>query len=97
MRKTSEAARVIRREYGNDPNFMTPHREGFYLLRSRNGHVVAAELSSGGGIFGGTFWGVSIAKQYPDGHTRRGGTHVSQCFNSRRQAMSYIERLTVEE
>lgn len=83
------AAQVIRKEYGNAPNFMTPERLQFGFLREpENGYSVAYELSSGSGMSGDTIYGVSIVRAYPWGTRRM--FNLSACFPSRALAMRAI-------
>jgi hypothetical protein len=88
-----DAMNLIRKEYGNSNNFVTPKYEGSGWLVNKR---VAYELSSGKGILdpSNRLWGVSTAIQFPNGATRRGKLHVeSGCFHSRSAALAFIDEL----
>lgn len=78
---------IIRAEYGESRNLMTPRRLGVGALPDG-----AYELSRGTGIAGEPIWGVSVVRLNPDGTTRR-DTGASQLFHWRNAARAYIRGL----
>jgi DNA-directed RNA polymerase subunit RPC12/RpoP len=62
-----KAKEIIKKEYGNSKNFITPSVIGYGFVSDN----VAYEISKGKGIMGGEIIGLSIAKQRPDGTTER--------------------------
>lgn len=83
MTNEAKARRIIRREYGDSTNFMTPEPVRYILV----GPNRAAELSRG--RFGGrTYYGVSVVDVTPEGETVR-RTDLSECFEDREAAEAY--------
>lgn len=78
---------IIRAEYGESRNFMTPRRLGVGALPDG-----AYEYSSGTGINYEPIWGVSVVRLNPDGSTRR-DTGASQLFHTPQSARAYIRGL----
>lgn len=78
---------IIRAEYGDSRNFITPHRLGIGALPSG-----AYELSTGTGIDRGLLYGVSVVWLNDDGSTER-DTSACMSFHSRAAAQAHIRRL----
>ena len=92
---TMTARELLRAEYGDSPNFMTPH----VLGRGKLARTVAYELSTGMDFEHEPMYGVSIVFQTHEGVTDRvHTTHFlgSDSFtgpNARNEARSYIAAL----
>ncbi len=82
------AREILRKEYGDSRNFMTPRILGRGLLPAG-----AYELSKGGGFDHETIYGVSVVWLNPDGTTERPGQPISQMFHSREAARRHIRHL----
>ena len=86
----TEIARVFRRVYNGDRNFMTPDILRFGI----RGHFIY-ELSSGAGIDGGTLYGLPVLEL--DGQHRPASAmkrpDLSTCYLSRALAHLAIEEL----
>lgn len=80
------AEQIIRKEYGNSGNFMTPNVIEYGKI-SRN---IAYELSSGTGINYQKIWGVSVVV-VKNGKTER--SELSKCCHSEKEALDYINEL----
>lgn len=78
---------IIRAEYGDSRNFLTPTRVSTGKLPDG-----AYELSRGVGIDGELVWGVSVVRLNADGTTRR-DNDAAQVFWSSTSAMLYISAL----
>jgi hypothetical protein len=91
---TSLTAReILRREYGDSRNFLTPH----VMTRGKLTRLVAYELSSGAGLeLGSTIYGVSVVRLHKDGTTER-DNEASACFSSLERANEYVEHLRAVE
>ena len=87
-----QARRIIFQEYGSSTNMMTPRRLEFGMI----GEDQAYELSQGTGIEDEPLFGVSVARQLPDGSTERMGEPQSTCFRSVQLARRHIARLRAE-
>ncbi len=82
------AREVLRREYGDSKNFITPHVLGIGWIEPGR---VAYELSTGTDFDHAPMYGVSLVRLNPDGRTERLGE--SKCFtgqDAREQARRYI-------
>jgi hypothetical protein len=82
---------VIKAEYGNSKNFMTPH----VLDTGWCGKLRAFELSTGEGFGGTPIYGVSVVQLHADGSTER-CYDLSQVFATARVARQYIADLSAE-
>jgi hypothetical protein len=83
---------LLRREYGNSKNFITPTIvEAGWIVTGR----IAYELSTGEGLERGTeLFGVSIVRKKENSPTRTARMfHHSKCFHSQSEAMNYIDKL----
>lgn len=84
------ASSIFRREYGDSSrNMMTPTRLELGMI----GNDRAYELSKGTGIEQEPLFGVSVARELPDGSTERMGEPESTCFRSIQLARRHIARL----
>lgn len=88
-----EAKEILRLEYGDSKNLMTPHVVGRGYLGKYGGIEYAYELSKGTGINHNLIYGVSIASY--NSHTKRTERHnkLSGCFQTREEAREYIKKL----
>lgn len=86
------AAQIIRLEYGDSPNFMTPNRVAFGFISESN-PTIAYELSNGRGFSGDTIWGVSVVELTGPRETRRLFAPASDYFHSRAMALRHIAKL----
>lgn len=78
---------IIRAEYGDSRNFITPRLLGIGKLPGG-----AYEYSQGTGIEGEPVWAISVVWLNADGTTRR-DTDLGQLFHSPRAAMAYVRKL----
>lgn len=86
--KEVSARQIIRKEYGNSKNFVTPRILKYGKINKR----MAYELSAGEGIDRKEIYGVSIAEIDETGNTKR-RTDLSNCFFALNDAISYIDAL----
>lgn len=86
---TPTARQMIRQEYGDGKNFMTPT----VIKVGKRGPCRAWELSTGTGFRRETIYGVSVVDwdNLTDETTRR--TDLGECFQSLSSAESYIADL----
>lgn len=85
---TLSARELLRREYGDSRNFLTPHR----IAIGKLDRETAYELSAGEGIEPGTrLYGVSVVRVV-GGATER-DYDAAACFSSLEAANAYVERL----
>ena len=89
MTEQSRAHELLRKEYGDSANFMTPD----VLRVGLAGDDMAWELSQGRGFEGETIWGVSVVIELDDGTTDRPLEPFSQLFHSRAKAEAHIQAL----
>ena len=86
------AAEVIKQEYGEDFNFMTPNV--MQCAWAVDDHI-AYELSFGHGLSTEQLWGVSFVSYDKDtGMTKRHGSDhdiPSRCFTCRSEAEAYVK------
>jgi hypothetical protein len=86
---TLTAREILRLEYGDSRNFLTPHR----IAVGKLARHIAYELSSGSGIEPGTsIYGVSVVRLHDDGTTER-NYDSSACFSRLELANEHVERL----
>lgn len=91
---SNRAKEIIRKEYGDSTNFITPNVIRYELVGTLpDGHTVAAEVSAGTGIMDdGRRFGVSLALERPDGSTER--LHdLSEVFSSMEDADALIDHV----
>jgi hypothetical protein len=87
------AREILKREYGDSRNFLTPH----VIARGKLSRSVAYELSSGSGLEpGSTIYGVSVVRLQEDGTTER-DYDSSGCFSSLTAANDHVEQLRAIE
>lgn len=89
--KALSAREIIRKEYGDSKNFMTP----YIIKRGKINRTTAFELSSGTGMYHEPIYGVSVVRLNEGGTTER-LTHVSKMFRSKSAALYYIIGLKEE-
>jgi len=82
------AKQIVKKEYGNSKNFMTPHILRYGMI-SEN---VAYELSEGTGIEHETIYGLSVVVIDEAGTTTREHS-LSKKLDSLEEAERYIEEL----
>lgn len=82
------ARQIIKREYGNSRNFITPQ----IIRYGKVDKNLAYELSRGEGIKGEDIYGVSVVELKQDGTTER-RIDLSNMFYSLREAQDYIKTL----
>jgi hypothetical protein len=88
---TLSAREILRREYGDSRNFLTPH----VLAVGKLNRETAYELSAGEGIEPGTkLYGVSVVRVV-DGATAR-DYDAATCFSSLADANAYVEGLRTD-
>lgn len=87
-----QARSIIFREYGSSTNMMTPKRLELGMI----GEDRAYELSQGTGIKHEPLFGVSVARELPDGSTERMGEPQSTCFRSVQLARLHIAKLRAD-
>jgi hypothetical protein len=86
---TLNARELLRLEYGDSRNFMTPHR----IAIGKLGRDAAYELSAGEGLEPGSkLYGVSVVRLV-DGETQR-DYDASGCFSTLEAANAHVERLS---
>jgi hypothetical protein len=86
---TLTARELLRLEYGDSRNFLTPH----VIARGKLDKLSAYELSAGEGIEPGTrLYGVSVVRLV-DGETER-DFESSACFSSLEAANEHVEALS---
>ena len=83
---------ILRAEYGNSPNLMTPEKHRIDLAIESEAGAFAYELSSGRGLYGEPIFGMSIVRAYRGGRTRR-CYRLSGCHRSRSAAMAVVYRM----
>lgn len=90
---STDAKDIIRDEYGDSVNFMTPEPLRYEVLGSTgDGHSVAVEVSQGTGLAGDALYGASFVLQGPDGETRR--LHdLSGCRPSRAEIEALVDHV----
>lgn len=86
------AKEIIRQEYKESKNFMTPTVIRFGKI---NKHM-AYELSSGRGIYDQPIYGVSVVSYDPDTDTTKREHDLSDVFQSLMDAEHYIKQLKRE-
>jgi len=86
--KTLNARQIVKKEYGNSKNVMTPN----VIKYGKINKYIAYELSSGEGIKGEPIFGVSFVEVDDDGNTIR-RTDLSSSFSTIEEANEYITRL----
>jgi hypothetical protein len=85
---TLSAREILRLEYGDSRNFLTPHR----IAIGKLDRATAYELSAGEGIEPGTkLYGISVVRVL-NGATER-DYESSCCFSSLEAANEYVEQL----
>lgn len=90
---TLSAREILRLEYGDSRNFLTPH----VITRGKLAPLVAYELSSGASLEPGTsIYGVSVVRLHDDSTTER-DYDASACFSSLERANAYVEQLRAIE
>jgi len=82
------AREIIKQEYGNSRNFMTPE----VLEIGMATHDIAYEISKGKGISDNIIYGLSVVKLHPDGITER-MYDISGCHSSLKEAREVITNL----
>ncbi len=88
---------IIRREYGDSPNFMTPTVVDYGTLSENTRVKVVYELSKGRGFENDTIYGVSVVSYFKEtGETLR-EVDMSCCKSSHRAALEYIGALAEGE
>ena len=87
-RRARSARELLRAEYGDGKNVMTPHR----LSTGKIGPRFAWEIASGTGFNHDPLYGVSIVQELDGGTTTR-RTDLSTCFPSIGAARAYIADL----
>lgn len=83
------AAEILTMEYGDSPNFMTPH----VLKRGKLARHWAYELSWGRGFHQERIYGVSVVQYMPNVQKTKRYFQMSQCFDSEQAAEQHIEDL----
>lgn len=92
MSNTAEARRIIRKEYGDSNNFMTPDVEDVELVgETGDGTTVAVERSRGT-FMGDKLYGASFVAERPNGETWR-LTNLSGVFQSRGDRALLIKQI----
>jgi hypothetical protein len=92
-RTTPSAREILRLEYGDSRNFLTPH----VIARGKLARDVAYEISSGSGLEpGSSIYGVSVVMLHDDGTTER-DYDASCCFSSLGAANEHVESLRTIE
>jgi len=87
------AKEIVRQEYGDARNFITPFVLGYGVLRNKRGFLLVYELARGTGFLSWSqVFGLSIVRQYPSGKTKR--MSISQPFPSIAEAELLIKRLS---
>lgn len=82
------ARQIIKKEYGNSKNLMTPN----VIRYGKISENVAYELSEGTGLTNNTIYGVSIVMMDEQGNTKR-EFDLSKKLDSLLEAEGYIGRL----
>jgi len=86
---TLTAREILRIEYGDSRNFLTPH----VISRGKLTRLIAYELSSGSGLeLGTSIYGVSVVCVLDDGTTER-DYDSSACFSRLELANAHVESL----
>lgn len=86
---TLTAREILRLEYGDSRNFLTPH----VIARGKLDRERAYELSSGSGLEPGTaIFGVSVVRLCEDGTTHR-DHEASMCFSTLEGANEHVSYL----
>lgn len=89
---SDQAERIIRKEYGDSANFMTPQVEGVELVgETGDGHTIAVETSRGT-FMGDRLYGASFVAERPDGTTIR-LTGLSGVFHSQGDRALLIKQI----
>ena len=84
------AQQLIRKEFGNSKNFMTPKiLEYGWIVDNR----IAYELSTGEGFDHEPIFGVSLVRCMPSGKTERIRQPISDVFHSQALARRHIRKL----
>ena len=83
------AKQIIRKEYGDGKNFMTPK----VLSVGKAGTRRAWELSTGPGIFGDQIWGVSVVDYNPETEQTTRRPDLSESYQRRELAVNHIDAL----
>jgi hypothetical protein len=84
---------IIKKEYGDDKNFMTPHVLSYGKLPPVDKAIERAyELSEGTGFEHEPIFGVSIVNLFEDGTTAR-DWDISKMCRSKQEAEQYIQSL----
>jgi hypothetical protein len=92
-RNALSARELLRLEYGDSRNFMTPHR----IAVGKLAPLVAYEVSSGSGLEVGTsIFGVSVVRLHDDDSTER-DYEASACFSSLERTNEHVEHLRTLE
>ena len=87
---------LIKKEYGDSKNFMTPTVLGYGKLPPLDKAIERAyEFSEGTGFSHEPIWGISIANLFADGTTSR-DYDLSQMFRDKAEAQNFIQGLKVK-
>lgn len=83
------ARQIIKREYGDAKNFMTPDVIAYRKITT----TIAAEIASGWGMNNNRIYGVSVARYFPETDTTERLYDYNTCFATLQDAYDHIEHL----